>query len=90
MFDAIPPALFNGIGVVTVVLLVGWMIFTGRLVPRRTHDDIMHDRDEWRVAHRISEATRADLAKQVGELLEHARTTEALIRSLPGPGRGRT
>jgi hypothetical protein len=78
--------LFNGVGVVGVVLLVGWLIWTGRLATRREIDDIMHDRDEWRAAHRISETARQVLSDQVDELLEHSRTTTAIVRSLrPDP-----
>ena len=58
--DTLPPGLLNGIGVVAVVLFVGWMIWTGRLVTRRELDDIAHDRDEWRAAHRISETARVE------------------------------
>lgn len=98
MVEGIPVALLNGIGVVGVVLIIGWLIFTGRLIPRRYVDDmrtdhtreledISHDRSEWRAAHRISEAARAETVSQVQELLEHARTTDAFIRSLPHPRR---
>ena len=39
MIDGIPVGAFaNGVGVVTVVLIVGWMIATGRLVPRRYYE----------------------------------------------------
>lgn len=83
--DNLPPGLVDNLGVVGVVLLVGWLVFTGRLVPRRTYEDIIHDRDEWRAAQRISETARQVAADQVDELLEHARTTDAFIRSLPHP-----
>lgn len=66
-------------GLVGITIL---LILTGRLIPRRTLDDALHDRDEWRAAHRISETSRAEMAGQVDELLEHARTTDAFIRSL--------
>lgn len=36
--DGLPVGLVNGIGVVTVVVIVGWMIATGRLVTRREAD----------------------------------------------------
>jgi hypothetical protein len=96
MIGEIPIALFNGVGVVGVVLIVGWLMWTGRLVPRtwvdtmradheRELEDIKHDRGEWRAAHRISEAARAEAVGQVKELLEHARTTDAFIRALPHP-----
>jgi len=61
------------------------LIFRGAMVPRRTYDDMVHDRDEWRAAHRISETARQVSADQVDELLEHARTTDAFIRALPNP-----
>lgn len=74
--------LFNASGwiVAAAFVLLGW------LIPRRTYKDIVHDRDEWRAAHRISETSRQVAADQVDELLEHARTTDAFIRSLPHPG----
>lgn len=33
-FDGLPLVLANGIGVVGVVFIVGWMVWSGRLVPR--------------------------------------------------------
>lgn len=89
-------ALLNGVGVVGVVLLVGWLVWTGRLVPRpsveelrasyeRQLEDAHHDRDEWRAGHRISETARQIATDQVDELLEHARTTDQFIRSLGRP-----
>jgi hypothetical protein len=59
-FDTLAPSALAGLCVLLIV--------TGRLVPRRTHDDIVHDRNEWRTAHRISEAARL-------EGLEHQRVT---------------
>ena len=76
------------VGALTPAALLGLVILAivmGRLVPRRTMEDIIHDRNEWRAAHRISEQSRMELAAMVGELLEHARTTDAFIRSLPHP-----
>lgn len=96
MSETIPEALLQGISTVGVVVLFGWLVWSGRLVPRTTVDklealyvrqieDIDHDRTEWRAAHRISESARAEAVGQVHELLEHARTTDAFIRSLPHP-----
>lgn len=79
-FDTLAPSALAGICVLLILL--------GRLVPRRTLEDAMHDRDMWRAAHMISEQARAEGAAQVEELLEHARTTDAFIRSLPNPARG--
>ena len=46
--DAIPPALINGAGVVTLLVGLFWMIATGRVVTRREHDAVKEDRDYWR------------------------------------------
>lgn len=83
----VPPELLGiGAGWLIVGLFVIGMM-RGNLVPRRTYDDVIHDRDEWRAAHRISETARATAVHQVEELLEHARTTDEFIRSLPHPSR---
>lgn len=88
--SAHPLMSFDGIGIPVSTLtpagllaLIVVLIAFGRLVPRRTLEDMIHDRNEWRAAHRISEAARAELAAQVNELLEHGRTTDAFIRALP-------
>lgn len=70
-----------------LVALFVVLVYRGILIPRRTYEDVMHDRDEWRAAHRISETARQVGQDQVAELLEHARTTDAFIRALPHPER---
>lgn len=83
MLEGIPISdLFNASG----WIVAAGLVLAGLLIPRRTYKDIVHDRNEWRAAHRISEAARQVSADQVDELLEHARTTDAFIRSLPHPG----
>lgn len=79
----IPWAQIGPSGLLTILVL---LILLGRLVPRRTMEDVLHDRDEWRAAHRISETARAEAARQVEELLEHAKTTDELLRALPLAG----
>lgn len=78
----IPVGALTPAGLLAIVVL---LIAMGRLVPRRTMEDVIHDRNEWRTAHRISEQSRVELAGMVTELLEHSRTTDAFIRSLPHP-----
>lgn len=82
MIEGLNLAQIGAGGLVTLFVLA---ILTGRLVPRRNLDDVVRDRDEWRAAHTISENARLEGQKQVNELLEHARTTDAFIRSLPHP-----
>jgi hypothetical protein len=71
VIDGIPIGLANGVGVVAVVAILGWLMASGRLLPRsfvermeaqyqRELNDIGHDRDEWRAAHRISEQARLE------------------------------
>lgn len=98
--DGLPISEMTPVGLLCLVLAAPYLfIAMGKLVPKSTVEresaghtremtDLQHDRDEWRAAHRISEQARSELADQVGELLEHARTTDVFIRSLPrGPGR---
>jgi hypothetical protein len=59
------------------------MILTGRLVPRRVLKDMEKDRDLWREAHGISEQTRRLEAEHTGQLLEAAKVSTAIMRSLP-------
>lgn len=74
-------AILNGVGVVGVIALGGWLIASGRLVTRRELDqmvedhvrevtDIAHDRDEWRAAHRISETARVEEREHNAALIE--------------------
>lgn len=55
----------------------------GDWVPRKTYEDTIHDRDMWRAAHMTSEAARQEERDQKRELLEHARVSAAVLRSLP-------
>lgn len=59
---------------------VVWMILKGSLVPGRTHDKIVADKDE-----RITklEAAYDKVAAQRDEMMELARTTVAIVQALP-------
>jgi hypothetical protein len=92
---------FSGIditqgGAVAILSIVALLVFLGRLVPRRTLDDLRADRDAriqeiaaerdtWRAAHRESEAARQVAQGQVGELLELSRTAGHVLTALPQP-----
>ena len=47
-----------------------WLVFSGKLVPRSTHDDVIHDRDEWRAESRIKDAQIAEKDQQLRQLAE--------------------
>lgn len=73
-------------GAVALLTLVVLLILTGRLVPRRTHEDALTDRDNWREAFLKSEAARQMEHEQTGELLEMARLGGNILTALPRPG----
>lgn len=69
-------------------------VMLGLLIPRWVVTQMRRDRDDrlaearsetsdWKVAYQASEEARAVQAKQLGELLELAKTTDHFIRSLP-------
>jgi hypothetical protein len=73
-----------GLGVLLTLVIL--FILTGRLVPRRTHEDALADRDNWRQAYLESEKARKVEHEQTGELLEMARLGGHILTALPHPG----
>lgn len=73
-------------GLGALLTLVVLLILTGRLIPRRTHDDVITDRDNWRSAYLESEKARQAEHDQTGELLEMARLGGHILTALPHPG----
>jgi ABC-type transport system involved in cytochrome bd biosynthesis fused ATPase/permease subunit len=89
LFAGIPPEFFTGGGAVGIALIAVLMVLTGRLVPRRTHEETRADRDEWRKAFQDSEAARQVQATaqrvqadQLDQLLESARATEKVMTAI--------
>lgn len=74
-------------GAVALLTLVVLFILTGRLIPRRTHEDVLADRERWRQAYLQSEAARQLEHEQTGELLEMARLGGHILTALPQPGK---
>ncbi|MEU3826438.1 hypothetical protein AB0F36_14135 [Streptomyces sp. NPDC029080] len=72
-------------GLGALLTLVVLLILTGRLVPRRTHEDVLADRDNWRQAYLQSEAARQLEHEHTGELLEMARLGGHILAALPHP-----
>jgi hypothetical protein len=77
MLDGLPIAPISAGGLVGLVVL---MILTGRLVPRRTHDDALKDRDAWRTAH-------GALREQMQEIIPLIRATHAVLTAVPHAAR---
>ncbi|MGW2721459.1 hypothetical protein [Streptomyces sp. NPDC001492] len=74
-------------GAAALLALVILLILTGRLIPRRTHEDVIADRDNWRSAFLQSEAARQQEHDQTEELLELARLGGHILTALPHPGK---
>lgn len=60
-------------GAVGLLAAVAWMVFTGRLIPRRVHEQAMAAErargDDWRDAYRLIEARSEIQDRQLGEIL---------------------
>lgn len=78
----------GGVGLGALLTLVVLLILTGRLIPRRTHEDALRERDTWRQAFLESEAARKVEHEQVEELLEMAKLGGHILAALPRPGQG--
>jgi hypothetical protein len=76
----------SDVGLGALLTLVILLILTGRLIPRRTHEDVLADRDNWRQAYLESEKARTAEHQQTGELLEMARLGGHILTALPNPG----
>lgn len=76
MLDGFPVQAFsNGVGVVTVIMVVGWMVFTGRLVPKRYYDQAVARGDNY-------EKTARELLAQNTELITDKDLGLELLRAL--------
>ena len=73
-------------GAVALLAVVVLMVLTGRLIPRRTYDDLKEERDGWRTAHIESETARTEERDQNRQLLELAHTAGHVLDSLPTRG----
>lgn len=80
----------DGVGIPQVGLGSGWavllvvvvFILRGSLVPRRSLDDVIHDRDEWRAESRVKDAQLAEKDEQLRHMSEVGRTVEAVLGAL--------
>ncbi|MEU6347227.1 hypothetical protein ABZ883_40545 [Streptomyces sp. NPDC046977] len=84
------------VGPSSILALVVLFILLGRIVPRRTVDDIRADRDAqladarkerdiWRDTALASERARLEQQAQNAELLELSRTAVRVLTALPSP-----
>ena len=90
----LPVTLLDGFGTVALVVLVGWSVFSGRVVPRSTLDftralyetriaSLEHELDEWRDTARIAEQQIETVLTNQGALRTQMTTITAFIEALP-------
>lgn len=73
-------------GAVALLAVVVLMVLTGRLIPRRTYDDLREERNMWRTATQDAERLAHRQQNQLDEMLELSRTAGHVLTSLPGQG----
>lgn len=89
----IPGAVVVQGGAVAVLILAVIGILTGRLVPRRSLEDVRADRDariaeerargdEWRAAAQLQDQRNDVLAQQIAQLLDTSRTMNSVLEGL--------
>lgn len=69
------PSILDGIGFLGTVAVIFWLVVTGRLVPRKTHQDALD-------ALAKKDEHIAEQNVQLGLLAEVGRTVEQLARGL--------
>lgn len=73
--DFVTPALFDGIGVVSLLVFSFWMLMTGRLVTRREANGIERRAEK-------AEATVEKLTGLLDDLTESARLQQSMYEAL--------
>ena len=92
MIDGIPAwvGLASPLG---ATLAIFYLVFTGRLIPRATHDQVVHvmqsrtdeitkDRNNWQAAADLANKTGADLADTNKALIETAKFSAHVMSAL--------
>lgn len=74
---------YRDIGYAGIVLALGWMVFTGRLVPRSQVDQLLAI---WQKAYEISEESRKQQAELMKDSVEAVNTAADVVRSLRQAG----
>ena len=72
------------------VAAAGWLIAAacmaaivrGHLIPRQTHQDALHDRDEWRAESRIKDQQIREKDEQLALVSEVGRTVNDIMRAV--------
>ena len=72
---------WTAFGVLAMLVLTA--VMTGRLVPRRTHQDTIEERNTWRAASEAKDDTISELTSQLRETRIGVRAGTSILHSLP-------
>ena len=93
MLDGLPPTTLAG--GLAFISFGGWalaayfarLVYTGKLVPRTTYDDKVHEANEWRTEGRIKDQTITEVSETSNLVLRDlVPTLERFFTSLHGRG----
>jgi hypothetical protein len=82
---------------VGTALAMFWLVFTGRLIPRASHNDVVRvlenrnaevttDRNNWQAAATLANKTNADLTTTNSKLIETAEFSTHVMSALQDAG----
>jgi hypothetical protein len=66
----------------TLVAVFVILLFTGRIYPRSTIDEKNREAERWRKAYELEREARSRAVEQTADLLEMAKTTNAIVTAL--------
>lgn len=81
MFEGIDAATLTPAAIVCIGIL---MVFSGLLVPYRSHRETVREAERWRLAYEAERDARAKSDAQTTELLEVTKTTRNILVALSG------
>lgn len=66
----------------TLLAIFVILLFTGRLFPKNTVDEKNREAERWRKAYELEREARSKAVDQTDDLLEMAKTTNAIVTAL--------
>lgn len=80
------PTLLSGLSTFSAPALLGLAVFlvlTGKIPSKGAYEDCKRERDAWKEAYMTEREARTAADAQVSQLMELAKTSTAVIQSLP-------
>lgn len=84
MIEGLPWQVWSGVLSASLALnaLAVTMVLRGKLLPRSTYDDKVHEANEWRAESRLKDAQIAEKDEQLRHLGAVGRTVDAVMRAI--------